>query len=167
LDLTEAGHPLEQRPVAARGGRELGDLQHPAIAVHYCGGVGVEMGVDSAGDWGALYDGHGHPFCVLVVKGWHARPGKETVDDRAAPTGRSITLWNGACRVRSGLVDTHPSLDAHQVRPDRQSLTVAARRASLVDASGAVHGCQYHWQMSAVEDRERGGGFGNVDRLAE
>ena len=39
----------------------------------------IEVGVDPTGDRARLYDGHGHPFSVQVVKGWHARPGKETV----------------------------------------------------------------------------------------
>ena len=34
-----------------------------------------------------------------VVKGWHARPGKETVTSPLMRTASSITLRNGACPI--------------------------------------------------------------------
>ena len=58
--------------------------------------MNIEMGVDTTRDRTCLYDGHRHPFSVQVVKGWHARPGKETVTIGLRSTGRSITLRNGA-----------------------------------------------------------------------
>ena len=40
----------------------------------------VQMRIDSTRNRArALYDGHRHPFCLKRFKGWHARPGKETV----------------------------------------------------------------------------------------
>jgi hypothetical protein len=38
-----------------------------------------------------LYDGHRHPFFRKVVKGWHARPGKETVA-MVDPNNNAITF---------------------------------------------------------------------------
>jgi len=40
------------------------------------------------------------PSLVEQVKGWHARPGKETVDEQAVGAASSITLRNGACLVQ-------------------------------------------------------------------
>ena len=59
--------------------RERLDAEHAAVGVERGGDMDIEVGVDPTGDRARLYDGHGHPFSVQVVKGWHARPGKETV----------------------------------------------------------------------------------------
>jgi hypothetical protein len=42
------------------------------------------------------------PSLVEQVKGWHARPGKETVGEQAVGAASSITLRNGACLVGAG-----------------------------------------------------------------
>ena len=96
----------------------------PPLAVERGGDVNVEVGVDPAGDRTRLYDGHGHPFSVQVVKGWHARPGKETVTIGLRLTGRSITLRNGACPCSSRQPGRQASRHArcHQsVRPEPSS----------------------------------------------
>ena len=42
--------------------------------------MGIQVRVDSARDRARdFYDGHAIPSLVEVVKGWHARPGRETV----------------------------------------------------------------------------------------
>ena len=61
------------------GRRERLDAEHTAVGVERSSDMDVEVGVDPTGDRARLYDGHRHPFSVQVVKGWHARPGKETV----------------------------------------------------------------------------------------
>ena len=76
---TEADQPGVQvgEPGARR--RERLHTEHTTVAVERGGDMDIEVGVDPTGDRARLYDGHGHPFSVQVVKGWHARPGKETV----------------------------------------------------------------------------------------
>ena len=59
--------------------RERLDAEHAAVGIERGGDMDIEVGVDPTGDRARLYDGHRHPFSVQVVKGWHARPGKETV----------------------------------------------------------------------------------------
>ncbi len=67
-------------PISRRRGRERLHAQHAAARVHRGRDMHIQMGIDSARDRArALYDGHRHPFCSQTVKGWHARPGKETV----------------------------------------------------------------------------------------
>ena len=79
LQRAEPDQPGVQ--VGEPGGRrrERLDAEHTAVAVERGGDMDIEVGVDPTGDRACLYDGHGHPFSVQVVKGWHARPGKETV----------------------------------------------------------------------------------------
>jgi hypothetical protein len=86
-------------PVVADGGRfERFNAQHSAVAVHDRRDVHIRVRVNTTSDRArALYDGHRHPFCVQSVKGWHARPGKETVaidlfaqaDQSPSGTGRA------------------------------------------------------------------------------
>jgi hypothetical protein len=78
--------------------------------------MNIGMRIDSARDRArCLYDGHCHPFCFNGFKGWHARPGKETVTNLLRLTASSITLRNGACpiyepnvtTINATAVDTH------------------------------------------------------------
>ena len=79
VQRAERAQPGVQLGEPGAGRRERPDAEQAAVGVERGSDVHVEMGVDSAGDRTRLYDGHGHPFSVQVVKGWHARPGKETV----------------------------------------------------------------------------------------
>src|SRR5688572_16173860 len=98
--LAEAGEPVVQVSVAGGCRRKRLDTQHTAVAVQSRRDMHIEVRVDTTGDrTRALYDGHRHPFSLQLVKGWHARPGKETVNDHAVPAARSVTLRNGACPV--------------------------------------------------------------------
>src|SRR5207244_11726704 len=85
---------------------------------------------------------------VQVVKGWHARPGKETVGDQPGLTGRSVTLWNGACRVLPRSVDKHLSDLGAQPESDRTA-GVADRSHRLRRAGGPQPGApsQSHWAI--------------------
>src|SRR4051794_12913358 len=76
------------------------------------------------------------PSHFNLVKGWHARPGKETVTIGLRLTDRSITLRNGACpyptRARA---DRHLDIldvPTSQTRP-QEPVTVAARPHEPVD----------------------------------
>ena len=75
-ERTQPGVQLGE-PGSGRGERL--DAEHAAVGVQRGGDMNIQMGVHPAGDRARLYDGHRHPFSVQVVKGWHARPGKETV----------------------------------------------------------------------------------------
>src|SRR5262249_41964823 len=57
------------------------------------------------------------PSLVEQVKGWHARPGKETVDEQAVGAASSITLRNGACLVQKP--SNLPTLHTTTVDPPR------------------------------------------------
>ena len=96
--VPEAAQPSVQLGVAARCRRKRLDSQHSAARVDRRGDVHIQMRVDSTRHRArALYDGHRHPFSVQVVKGWHARPGTETVaidllaqaDQSPSGTGRA------------------------------------------------------------------------------
>jgi hypothetical protein len=125
LHLPEPDQPVTQLGEPGRGRRERRDPQHPAVDIHDRGDMSIQVGVDTTGDQTRrFYDGHGHPFSLQVVKGWHARPGKETVSSTLRLTASSITLRNGACPVPArARVDKHPtSLDATTpVRPDHRN----------------------------------------------
>src|SRR3954451_12431920 len=73
--------PRTQLAVASRCRRERLDTQHAAVRVDRRCDMNVRVRVHSTRDRArALYDGHRHPFCSSKrFKGWHARPGKETV----------------------------------------------------------------------------------------
>ncbi len=71
-------------PGSRRCRRERLDTQHTAIGVQRRRDMHIEVRIHTARDRArALYDGHRHPFSLQLVKGWHARPGKETVNDHA------------------------------------------------------------------------------------
>jgi hypothetical protein len=67
------------------------------------------MSIDSTRDRARdLYHGHRHPFSAQDVKGWHARPGKETVIPRAAanseldhPPERGVPISIKTCQSTS------------------------------------------------------------------
>ena len=60
--------------------RERLDAQHAAVRVDRRCDMHIQVCIDSTRDWArALDDGHRHPFSLKRFKGWHARPGKETV----------------------------------------------------------------------------------------
>jgi hypothetical protein len=94
----ERTEPFVQLDEPGRCRRERLDTEHAAVGVNHGGDMNVEVGVYPASDLARLYDGHRHPFSVEACKGWHARPGKETVTIGLQPKGRSITLRNGACQ---------------------------------------------------------------------
>ena len=77
---TEAAQPRVQAAEPGRRRRERLDAQDPAIRIDHSRDMRFQMRVDPARDRArAPYDGHRHPFCLNGFKGWHARPGKETV----------------------------------------------------------------------------------------
>ena len=74
LQRTEATQPVVQCPEAVGCRRERLDA-HTAVGVERA--TWTSKWVSTPPVIGArLYDGHGHPFSVQVVKGWHARPGR-------------------------------------------------------------------------------------------
>ena len=90
-ELSEAGQPSVQVLVARwRGGERL-DAQHAAVRVQRSGDMGVEVRVNPARDRArSLRWSSSSLLASQVVKGWHARPGTETVNDRSCanrPTG--------------------------------------------------------------------------------
>ena len=112
------------------------DAEHATVGVQRGGDVYVQMGVDSADDRTRLYDGHSHPFSVQVVKGWHARPGKETVTiGLRQQTDRSPSGTGRAHVCTHDPIDKHLNVAMHrQVRPkSREPLTVATIGTAMVD----------------------------------
>jgi hypothetical protein len=100
LHLAEPDKPVMQLGKSGGGRRERLDRQHTAVDIHDSGDMNIQVGVDTTGDQTPrFYDGHGHPFSLQVVKGWHARPGKEIVSSTLRLTASSVTLRNGACLV--------------------------------------------------------------------
>jgi hypothetical protein len=80
IEVAEAAQPGVQLDEPSRRRRERLDTKHATVSVERGGNVSVEVGVNPASDRTCLYDdGHRHPFSLKLVKGWHARPGKETV----------------------------------------------------------------------------------------
>lgn len=82
-----------------------------------------------------LYDGHRHPFFSKVVKGWHARPGNETVtidlfeqaDQSPSGTGRAQFHCHTA-------VDMHPTnLSASNESDRHAALNAAVTTNTMVD----------------------------------
>jgi hypothetical protein len=86
-----------------------------------------------------------------VVKGWHARPGKETVSSTLRLTANSITLRNGACLVPAPRpVDKHPTNLGTTTQSDPTAGT-ADRIHHLPQAGGPHHRHpQSHWQFWAL-----------------
>jgi hypothetical protein len=123
--LTKPDQPVAQLGEPGGGRRERLDRQHTTVDIHDRSDMNMQVGVDTTGDrTRRFYDGHGHPFSLHVVKGWHARPGKETVSSTLRLTASSITLRNGACLVPArARVDKHPTnFDATTpVRPDHRN----------------------------------------------
>ena len=79
------------------------------------------------------------PSLVEQVKGWHARPGKETVDEQAVGAASSITLRNGACLVQKP--SNLPTVNIATVDPPR------CRQHS--------HCCRQHSHWAICADRSR------------
>lgn len=76
----EAGEPGKEVAVAGGIDREGADTQQAAVGVEGSSHMSVEVGVDTARHRArALYDGHVIPLLFEWLKGWHARPAKETV----------------------------------------------------------------------------------------
>jgi hypothetical protein len=62
----EAAQPGVQVGEPAGGRRERLDAECAAVGVERGGDVNIEVGVNPAGDWVCLYDGHSHPFSLQV-----------------------------------------------------------------------------------------------------
>ena len=100
-----------QLAVTGRCRRKRLDAQHAAIAVDRRRDMHIHMRIDSARDRArGLYDGHRHPFCSKRFKGWHARPGKETVPStlREQRTRSPSGTGRALSQARSP-VDMHPA----------------------------------------------------------
>ena len=86
-----------------RGGRlrrERRDTQHAAVPIHRGRNMHIRVRINTARHRArGLYDGHRHPFSAQRIKGWHARPAKETVSSTLVSTASSVTLRNGACPI--------------------------------------------------------------------
>src|SRR4051794_5336064 len=103
--------PRTQLEVASRCRYERLDTQHAAVRVDRSRDMHTQMRIDTTRDQArALYDGHRHPFCSSKrFKGWHARPGKETVtidlllQDDQSPSG------TGRAQFRTHANDQHAS----------------------------------------------------------
>ena len=164
----ERAQPGVQVGEPDRGRRERPDAEQTAVGVQRGGDVHVQMGVDSAGDRARLYDGHGHPFSVQVVKGWHARPGKETVTIGLRPTdpidhpperGVPISAHRPA--------DTH-RLDARTSQTGPQEpLTVATIGTAMVDHHQWTPPSSLGIRPSFVTSRPRSSAATNSERLLE
>ena len=148
----EAAQPGVQLGEPGGGRRERFDTQHAAVAVDGGGDMNVEVSVHPTSDRARLYDGHRHPFSLQVVKGWHARPGKETVTigcanrpidhppERGVPmsasttrsTGISTTLDAPTSQTRAAGADdrSHPPQPVvdHALRPPPSSLALLRAR---------------------------------------
>src|SRR5262249_49328603 len=86
------------------------NAKHTAAAVDRRRDMHIQMSVDSTRHQArGFYDGHRHPFSAQDVKGWHARPGKETVTSPLQRTASSVTLRNGACPIPTTQVDRQAS----------------------------------------------------------
>jgi hypothetical protein len=99
--------------------------------------MGVQMRIDSPRYRArALYDGHCHPFLSQWFKGWHARPGKETVSSPLlAQLARSPSRTGRASFQPHGPADKHLNhlgTTTSQTRP-QEPLNVATTSAELVD----------------------------------
>jgi hypothetical protein len=100
--------------------------------------MSIQVSVDTTGDrTRRIYDGHSHPFSLQVVKGCHARPGKETVASTLRQTASPITLRNGAWLVPAPQpgrqAPNQPRSDnPTQTRP-QEPLTVSTTPVKLAD----------------------------------
>ena len=122
-------------PCSGRGERL--DSEHTTVGVQRGGDMNIQMGVHPTGDRARLYDdGHRHPFSVEVVKGWHARPGKETVTIGLRQQADRSPSGTGRAHVQPRLRSTGISTIAmhQQVRPKPpEPLTVATVSKPVVD----------------------------------
>ena len=111
------------------GGRgERFDAQHATVGVQRGGDMNIEVGVHPTSDRARLYDdGHRHPFLVQLIKGWHARPGKETVtiglrqqaDRSPSGTGRAHVCAATRSTSISNTLDAPTSQTRAAVAADR------------------------------------------------
>ena len=72
-DRAERAQPAQELVVAHGRRLEVLDGEQPADVIEGGGDVDIQVGIDAARDRArAFYDGHRHPFLLLVVKGWHS-----------------------------------------------------------------------------------------------
>jgi type 1 glutamine amidotransferase len=103
----------------------------------------IEVRVHTARDRARLYHGHRHPFSSQTVKGWHARPGTETVSSklrqqqaqspsgtgRAAFPHRSTSTQQHRCREPSQTdTGTTNLTTSHTTSVDRLTVSLARMR---------------------------------------
>ena len=102
VNHSKRAQPRQQRVMARRCCRERPHGQQPTNRVDRSSDMHIEMRVDTTNNRARnFYDGHTPSLLSLNwVKGWHARPGKETVTNTLRLTASSITLPNGACLVK-------------------------------------------------------------------
>ena len=137
----EAGQPARQRRVPGPSSRERLDAQDTAIGVQCRSSMGVQVRIDAPRHRvRALYDGHCHPFLSQRFKGWHARPGNETVASLLlAQLARSPSRTGRASFQHGGPADKHLNqlgTTTSQTRP-REPVNVATTNHKLVDPSPA------------------------------
>ena len=100
----------------------------------------------------ALYDGHCHPFLSKRFKGWHARPGKETVSSPLlAQLARSPSRTGRASFQPHGPADKHLNqlgTTTSQTRP-QEPVNVATTRHKLVDPITGIHSLTGRYAPSA------------------
>jgi hypothetical protein len=103
---TELGEPRRQLAISGWGRRERLDTQHAAVHIDRGRDMYIQMRIDTTRDQArALYDGHRHPFCSSKrFKGWHARPGKETVTSTLRQQRAPSPSGTGRAQFR-----THPN----------------------------------------------------------
>src|SRR5262245_52105516 len=97
----------------------------------------------------ALYDGHCHPFLSQRFKGWHARPGKETVSSPLlAQLARSPSRTGRATFQPHGPADKHLNqlgTTTSQTRP-QEPLSVSTTHIGLEDPRSTARP-ESHWQL--------------------
>ena len=110
--------------------------------------MNIGVGIDTARHWArALYDGHRHPFCSNGFKGWHARPGKETVTSRCVYSDLD-TLRNGACPSQLAARPTRTPRTSARNESDRS--TNHAERSGHQQSDGGPHALaptHTHWAL--------------------
>jgi hypothetical protein len=100
-----------------------------------------------ARDRARLYDGHSHPFSSQTVKGWHARPGKETVSSRLLQQPARSPSGTG----RAAFPHQPTSTRLNRCREPSQTNTgtpkVTTTNSSAVDRTRTPH-CHWHLCVS-------------------
>ena len=108
--------------------RERLDAEHTAVGVDRGGDVSVEVSVNPAGDRARLYEMViAIPSLFKLVKGWHARPGKETVtiglrqqaDRSPSGTGRAHVWTDGPVDRHLHMLDATNQSDRNRRAADR------------------------------------------------